>query len=234
LIIYFILTLPIVFLVLIIGLNNRKLRDIISLKCIQYGMRFMLYIVTGAKVTVKGTENIPKDTSVLYIGNHNGFYDVLVGYAHAQGLTGFIAKKEFLKIPGLNWWMHLGNCLFLDRQDPRAGMKVILKAVDLIKRGVSVFVFPEGTRSRTGNMGEFKEGTFKIATKTNCPIIPVAFTGTASAFEEHFPRVTPTTISVTYGEPIYTGNLSREEKKNLAHITQSRIQAMLDDAHSNF
>jgi len=82
-------------------------------------------------------------------------------------------------------------------------------------------------------MGTFKEGTFKIATKTNCPIIPVAYTNTAAAFEENFPKVKPVTITVTYCEPIYTSELSKEEKKNLPLMTQSRIQEVLDQKFSD-
>lgn len=227
LIIFFIITIPIVLISLIIGLFNRHLRDVISLKCVQIGFKIIIFI-TGAKVDIKGLENIPKDEAVLYIGNHNGFFDVLIGYAAVPNLTGFIAKKEFEKIPGLNWWMHMVNCLFLDRSDARAGLKTILKAIDYIKAGISIFVFPEGTRSKTGKMGDFKEGTFKIATKTNCPIIPIAFTGTAAAFENQFPKIRPVPITMTFGEPIYPASLSKEDKKVLGEITKAKIQEMLD------
>lgn len=227
LIIFFTLTIPIVILDLIIGLFSRHSRDIIAFKFIQAGFNMVLFI-SGVKVDIQGKDNIPTDTSALYIGNHQGFFDVVIGYTMVPTLTGFIAKKEFLKIPGLNWWMHLGNCLFLDRIDPREGMKTIKKAAELIKNGVSIFIFPEGTRSRTGEIGEFKEGSFKIATKTKCPVVPVAFEGTANAFENQFPRVRPCNIKVKIGEPIYTDKLSREDLKKLGVLTKSAIEEMLN------
>lgn len=227
LIIYFIITIPFVLITLLIGLFNRHTRDILALKCVKLGFHIIRFI-SGVSVDVYGKENIPSDTPVLYIGNHNGFFDILIGYLEIPTLMGFIAKKEFKKIPGLNWWMHLVNCLFLDREDPREGLKIILQASDDIKSGISIFVFPEGTRSKTGEMGEFKDGTFKIATKSKCPIIPVAFTGTADAFEKQFPCIRPVKITMTFGEAIYTDSLSKEEQKRLSSITKERIQEMLD------
>lgn len=226
LIFFFIVTLPLIPIIFLIGIFNRKLRDRIALKIVQVGFKFII-IITGVKITVRGKENIP-DTSVLYIANHNGFFDVLTGYTLVPNLTGFIAKKEFRKVIGLNWWMYLVNCLFLDRKDPRAGMKTILTAADYVKKGISIFIFPEGTRSKTGEMGDFKEGSFKIATKTNCPIVPIAFIGTAAAFEKQFPRIRPVPITVEICEPIYVDSLSKEEKKNLPAITKEAIQLKLD------
>lgn len=226
LVVFFVLTIPIVILDLIIGLFSRNIRDIIAFKIIKAGFNIVLFI-SGVTVNIQGTQNLPHDVPALYIGNHQGFFDVVIGYTMLSSPTGFVSKKEFLKIPGLNWWMHLGNCLFLDRIDPRKGMKTIQKAAELVKNGISIFIFPEGTRSRTGELGEFKEGSFKIATKSKCPVIPVAFKGTANAFENQFPRVTPCIINVTVGEPIYTDRLSREDLKKLGTLTKSAIEEML-------
>lgn len=228
LIIYFIITIPVVLIIFFIGLFNKSLRDVIAFQFVQKGFRLII-LISGSKVDVYGKENIPKDTSVLYVGNHNGFFDVLIGYAFVPGITGFIAKKEFQKIPGLNWWMYLVNCLFLDRENPKNGLKTILKAIEYVKSGISIFVFPEGTRSKTGEMGDFKEGAFKIATKSKCPVVPVAFTGTAAAFENQFPKIKPVHITMTFGEPIDTASLSKDEQKILGNITKKKIQALLDE-----
>jgi 1-acyl-sn-glycerol-3-phosphate acyltransferase len=79
--------------------------------------------------------------------------------------------------------------LFLDRKDTKQGLKIILKAIDYVKEGISIFVFPEGTRSKDGKMIPFKAGAFKISTKTGCPIIPVVLSGTADIFENHLPKI---------------------------------------------
>lgn len=96
-------------------------------------------------VEVRGYENIPQDRPVLYVGNHRSYFDILVGYTTVPGLMGFVAKKEMEKIPLLSKWMLNVNCLFLDRNNIKEGLKTILAGIEKVRRGVSVWIFPEGT-----------------------------------------------------------------------------------------
>ncbi|MBE5957320.1 MAG: 1-acyl-sn-glycerol-3-phosphate acyltransferase [Lachnospiraceae bacterium] len=224
--IFFIITIPFIPILLIIGLFSKTARDKIAFALVRAVFKIILFI-TGSKVEITGKENLPKDQPVLYIGNHNSLLDVVIGYILVPDLTGFIAKKELMKVPGLNWWMLLMNCLFLDRKNTRSGLEIIKTASDYIKNGISIFVFPEGTRSRTGELADFKEGTFKIATLTKCQIIPIAFTGTADIFENHFPKVKPSHVTVTIGAPINTAELSRAEQKKLGATTKELIAEMI-------
>ena len=167
--------------------------------------RFILWI-TGAKVTVIGEENVPKDTPVLYIGNHRSYFDILLTYSRCPIRTGYIAKKEMEKIPLLSNWMRYLHCLFLDRKDIKQGLKTILAAVDKVKSGISICIFPEGTRNKNEDeldMLSFHEGSFKIAAKAKCPIIPMAISNSADIFEAHFPTIHPAKVVVEYGKPIY-------------------------------
>ncbi len=125
-------------------------------------------------------------------------------------------------------WMKALYCLFLDREDIKAGLKTILQGIEYIKRGISICIFPEGTRNRTDEMLPFKEGSMKIAEKTGCPIIPMAITNSAEIFENHLPFIRPCHVILEYGTPILPGELSKEEKKFLGSYTQSQIQKMLD------
>ena len=177
---------------------------------------------------MKGVENIPKDKSVLYVGNHNSFYDILTSCSAIPYPTGYVAKKEIKKVPFLNLWMYYINCIFIDRKNIREGLKTILKGIDIIKSGVSLFIFPEGTRSKTGEMAPFKSGSMKLAQKSGCPIIPVAFKNTSALFEKQFPRIKSANVSVEFGEPILLSEMSKEEQKNIANICQEKIQEMLD------
>ena len=97
----------------------------------------LLLRISGVKVTVKGLENIPEG-AVLYVGNHQSYYDILLGYTTVPGLLGFVAKKEMLRWPLLSDWMVLVNCLFLDRDNIKEGLKTILQGIEKIKEGVSV------------------------------------------------------------------------------------------------
>jgi 1-acyl-sn-glycerol-3-phosphate acyltransferase len=92
-----------------------------------------------------------------------------------------------------------------------------------------MFVFPEGTRSKTGEMAPFHEASMKIATKTGAPIIPVAFTNTREIFETHLPRMKKTKVIVTYMPPVYPYQLEGENKKKVGAYIQSLIQKQLDE-----
>ena len=208
----------------IVGKINKKAKDYSSLRIVQWGFRVILAI-GGVKITVKGKENIP-DQAVLYVGNHRSYFDILITYIQCERLTGFVAKDAIEKVPSLRVWMRYLYCLFLDRHDPRAGMKTILQAIEYIKQGVSIFIFPEGTRNdgEELSMLPFKEGSFKIATKTGCPIIPVAINNSAEIFENHLPRMKKTHVIVEYGTPIYPDKLSKEELKTIGSMCQQMIQ----------
>ena len=226
---YLILSIPILLVEWIIGRFSPEKKDISSLRIIQAVFRFILKI-TGAKITVIGEENVPKDTPVLYIGNHRSYFDILLTYSRCPIRTGYIAKKEMEKIPLLSTWMRYLHCLFLDRKDIKQGLKTILTAVDKVKSGISICIFPEGTRNKNEDeldMLPFHEGSFKVAAKANCPIIPMAFSGSADIWEAHFPKIKKTHVILEYGRPIYVDQLEKEEKKHLGAYTQNIIHEML-------
>lgn len=226
-VLFLVLAIPLYLLLLLYGKFNRYQSDLYALRIVQTMFKFILWI-SGVKVTVIGEERVPKNVPVLYVGNHNSMYDVLLTYSRCPRLTGYVAKKEMLKVPLLRDWMKKLYCLFLDRENPREGLKTILAGIDQIKRGISVCIFPEGTRSKTGEMLPFKEGSLKIAEKSGCPIVPMALTNTAEIFENHFPWVRSSRVILEYGEPIFPAELPKEEKKFLGALAQRNIQEMLD------
>ena len=118
------------------------------------------------------------------------------------------------------------HCLFLDRKDIKEGLKTILTAIEKVKSGISIFIFPEGTRSKEDSdleMLPFHEGSFKIATKTKCPIVPVALSNTSQILEAHFPIVKPTHVVIEYCDPIYPDQLDKETLKHIGAYTQNII-----------
>ena len=224
---YLILSIPILLVEWIIGRFSPEKKDISSLRIIQAVFRFILKI-TGAKIPVIGEENVPKDKAVLYVGNHRSYFDVVMTYARCPRLTGYVAKIEMLRYPLLRDWMKNLYCLFLDRDDIKAGLKTILKGIEYIKNGISICIFPEGTRNHHDELLPFKEGSMKMAEKTGCPIIPMAITNSAEIFEDHIPFIHRCHVILEYGEPILVSELSKEEKKFLGAYTQQKIQTMLD------
>ena len=223
---FFLVSLPVFLIEWLLGKINLNARHRSSRAIVSFAFRVCM-LIAGVRVQVTGKENIPEG-ACLFVANHNGFFDVLVSYVVTGKVMGFIAKKEIKKVPLLNIWMYYVNCLFIDRENIREGLKTILQAVDYIKKGISIFVFPEGTRSKDGKMAPFKEGSMKIAEKSNGIIVPVALTGTAHILEENFPRISPGIVTIEYGTPINANNMTREDKKFLGAYTQQRIQDMLD------
>lgn len=208
----------------IVGKIDKKVKDYSSLRIVQWGFRVILWL-GGVKITVKGKENIP-DEAALFVGNHRSYFDILVLYVQCERLTGFVAKDAMEKIPSLRVWMRYLYCLFLDRKDPRAGMKTILQAIEYIKQGISICIFPEGTRNdgEELSMLPFKEGSFKIATKTGCPIVPVSINNSAEIFENHVPKLRKTHVIVEYGTPIYPKELDKEDQKFIGAKCQKIIE----------
>ena len=227
---YLLLGIPVLLVEKLVAKINPHARDISCLRMVQWAFKLMLWI-TGADISYIGRENVPKDRAVLYVGNHNSYFDILLTYSQCPGLTGYVAKSEMLRYPLLRDWMKRLYCVFLDRIDLRAGMQLILTCIDYIKNGISICIFPEGTRSKYGQMQPFHEGSLKMAAKTGCPIIPMAISNSAQIFENHMPFVRPCKVIVEYGAPVYPKELSKEDQKFLGAYTQKKIQEMLDQHH---
>lgn len=225
-VIFLIISIPIWAVLFIVGLFSKEAKDKAGFAIVKWAFH-VVWLLAGAKPEIVGLEKIPKDTAVLYVGNHQSFFDVVLAYSLCPSVTGFLSKKEFEKVPLLSVWMHMLYCLFLTRTDPRADLKLIIKAQEFIKSGISMFVFPEGTRSKTGEMAAFHEASFKIATKTGCPIVPVCFTATRDIFESHFPKLKKTKVIITYCDPIIPSELEGDDKKYIGAYVQNLMKEQL-------
>ena len=159
------------------------------------------------------------------MGNHRSFYDIILTYPKVPRPTGYVAKKEMLKVPLLSVWMKYLHCLFLDRDNIKEGLKTILQAIEMVKSGISVCIFPEGTRNKTADTFlPFHDGSFKIAEKSGAPIIPMTIVNSAAVFEDHFPKIKKATVVIEYGKPIYLNEMSREEKKLIGATVKAVIE----------
>lgn len=208
----------------------RYAADISQLRIVQWAFRCICFI-SGVKLTVIGEEHVPADEAVLYVGNHRSYFDIIVSYARCPGLTGYISKDSIERVPLLSLWMRRLYCLFIDRSDIKQSLKTILSGIENIKNGISVCIYPEGGRGKGTDeldMLPFKEGSFKIAEKTGCKIVPMAITGSADVFEKHIPFIRRTHVILEYGKPIEASTLTKEEKKKLGVYCQNRILEMLE------
>lgn len=224
---FFIFSIPLFIVETIIGKFNPRLK-VKSSQAMVVGVFNLILFMCGIKKTVIGLENIPKDEPVLYVANHRSYFDILIGYTSVPNLTGFVAKKEIKKIPFLRTWMKYLNCLFLDRENVREGLKMVLEGVELIKNGYSVWISPEGTRNHGKELLPFKEGSLKIAEKSGCAIIPVSLNNTDDLFENHTPWVRSGHVVIEFGKPIYPKDLDKEQRKFLGSYVQEIIKETLN------
>lgn len=223
-VLFLILSMPLMLAEWIIGKFNMDVKSRSSLAIVNWAFRCVAFL-SGTKLIVKGRENIPDDRAVLYVGNHRSFFDIVLTYPLVKGPTGYVAKKEMEKVPLLSIWMKDLHCLFLDRDNIKEGMKTILAAIEKAKSGISICIFPEGTRNKTADTFlPFHEGSFKIAEKSGVPIIPMTIVNSAAVFEDHMPKIRKATVVIEYGKPIDVSALSREEKKNLGASVKSVIE----------
>lgn len=228
---FLILGLPVLGIEWIISNFNKAHADMVQLRIVQWGLKCVAFI-SGVKLTVIGEENVPRDEPVLYIGNHRSFFDVVVTYARCPGLTGYIAKDGVNKVPIFRIWMKRLHCIFLKRDDMKEGLKVILKAIEYVKSGISICIFPEGTRNKDRDnptsLLPFKEGSFKIASKTGCKIVPMALIGTADILENHFPWIHSTEVKLIYGAPIEVSALDKQQQKHIGAYCQTVVEELIE------
>lgn len=228
-VLYCIVSIPILFVEWIIKHFNPDAATKSMFRIVQWAFR-VVWKISGAKVTVIGRDNIPDDEAVLFVANHQSFFDVILGYPQMKGRTGYVAKKEFEKVPLLSTNMKFLYCLFLDREDLRQGMETIRQEIAYIEEGISIFVFPEGTRNKSGdetNIAPFHRGSFKPAQRTGCKIVPVSFNNTEAVFERNFPHVKPQKVIIEFGKPVTYSDLSKDDQRHIDVYFHDMIQNMV-------
>ncbi|WP_404988834.1 lysophospholipid acyltransferase family protein [Clostridium culturomicium] len=174
-------------------------------------------------IEVIGKENLIEETC-LYVANHQSMLDIPLIMANVNHTIGAMAKKEMSKVIVFSYWMEELGSVYIDREDAREGLKAILKGVENLKNGRSMLIFPEGTRNRGGETAEFKKGSLKLATKANVPVIPITVDGAYKGLEG--PEGDLKARMVIH-KPIYTKDLTKEEKANLSSMCQKIIESAL-------
>ncbi|AIK36232.1 lysophospholipid acyltransferase family protein [Bacillus pseudomycoides] len=183
--------------------------------------------VAGSTVQVNGIENVPKDKPVLVVSNHQSDMDIPVLLGYLNKPIGFVSKAEIKKFPIVPTWMELMNCVFMDRSNRRQSLQAIKDGIELLKNGHSIVIFPEGTRSKGREMGEFKAGSFHLAVKAGVAILPVTVDGTYKMFEANGNRMKPAHATVTISKPITPEQYASMDIKELTQYTKDIIAAQL-------
>lgn len=183
--------------------------------------------LSGAKVNVFGEEHIPKDIPVLFVSNHQSNFDIALFMSYIDKPKGYIAKIEMNKIPILCKWMKHLHCVLMDRSNLRKSAEAITEGIKLLKNGYSLVIFPEGTRSKSNKIGDFKAGSFKLATKAKVPIVPVTIKGSYKLMEQNNNMIKPAEVQMYIHPIIETSNLTKEEEDNLSTRVKNIIESKL-------
>lgn len=184
----------------------------------------------GGNVTIDayGLDNIPKEGGCILYPNHQGMYDTLAIMAVCPRPFSVVAKKELANIQFLKQVFACVKAYAIDREDVRQGLKVIMNVANDVKNGKMFIIFPEGTRSKNGNqVGEFKGGSFKAATKAKCPIVPVALIDSFKPFDTN--SIKPVTVQVHFMKPLFYEEYKDMKTTEIAEVVQERIQKTINE-----
>lgn len=187
----------------------------------------------GIPVRTVGDERVPRDEPVVYVSNHQSWFDILALAASIPGTVRFVSKKELAKIPVLGRAMHRAGHIFLDRQNRQRAFEAYEETAQVIRAGMSAVVFAEGTRSRTGVLQPFKKGPFVFAIAAQAPVVPVYCAGTFGILPKGTLRVRRRSVTLYFGEPIATAGMGYGDREGLLRATRAVIERFKIDAGEN-
>jgi len=217
---FFLVVLPVMFFGLLIGLVVNLIDpsgDGFHRMAAWWG-RFCRKLM-GITVEIAGEENYDPNENYLIMSNHAGMADIplILGSIHLN--MRFVAKEELGKIPIFGWAIKQGGYVLIKRGQNREALKSLLMASEVLKNGRSVHIFPEGTRSETGNILPFKRGAFMIAQKAHAPILPVAIIGSNRITPKKSLKIRKAKVKLIIGEPIETRRKKAQELQEAAYAT---------------
>ena len=184
---------------------------------------YSILLASRIRVTVSGQENFDPSRSYIFMSNHQSNFDIPVLLAHLRCQFRWLAKAELYKIPIFGRGMRGAGYIPIDRSDRRAAIRSLQQAAETIRKGTSVMIFPEGTRSRDGVLRSFKKGGFILAVDAGVPIVPVIIHGTFQIMPRTRLRIQSGRVRVQVLEPIETAGYGRKRKNELLETVRSRM-----------
>jgi len=181
--------------------------------------------VCGARVAIEGIENIRKDQPRIYMANHTSYFDIFALLSALPVDFKFIVKQELMRLPIFGPAMRRAGYIGIEREDPRKALRSMQEAAERIRKGASVLIFPEGTRSEDGLLHPFKPGGFHLALRSGCDIVPITITGSREIVPKGSLRIQKGTIRMVVGKEI---SLAGQTKKNMGRVMEQVRNAMAD------
>ena len=187
-----------------------------------------ILILGGIKLTIKGRENIPQEGNVLFVGNHQSMLDIVTMLLAVNRPMGFVAKESLAKIWLIRTWIECIGSVFIARGESRKALQAIINSAKIVKSGHSLMIYPEGTRSKRGNeMLPFHGGSFRCATKSKCPIVPIALIDCFKVLDQKGSK--PVSIQTHYLKPIAYEEYEGMKPAEVAQLVKSRIAQKIQE-----
>ena len=189
-----------------------------------------LLLSSGARLDAQGGGKVDRGHNYVFMSNHQSMFDIPALLASLPVQTRFMAKRSLFKIPFFGWAIALGGFISVDRSDRSKARESFAAAVEQLRRGTSTLVFPEGTRSLDGRLGEFERGGFLLALKSGLDIVPVGIHGSLSVRRRGSMIVSPGRVGVRYGEPIPVESYGIRGRAELERVVREQLAALMEDA----
>jgi 1-acyl-sn-glycerol-3-phosphate acyltransferase len=192
----------------------------------------MILGTIGAQVTVEGLEKIDTSKSHVYVVNHLSALDIPVLYVHLPFQFRILAKRELFRYPFMGWHLRRSGQIPVDLENPKKSIRSLNRAVEAIKNGMPLVIFPEGGRSESGQLQPFMGGAFFAAIRAQVDVVPVALIGTFEMLRMNTWHIKPRPVRLLVGEPISTTGMSVRETDSLATKARATIARLYDPSSS--
>jgi 1-acyl-sn-glycerol-3-phosphate acyltransferase len=189
----------------------------------------ILLLICNTRVEIIGKENILRSKPQIFMANHQSDFDILIVLAHIPGQFRWLVKKELFHIPIFGAAMKSAGYIEIDRNNREKAMQSLDEAALRIREGKSIMAFPEGTRSRFGEIKPFKQGTFYLAIKSGVPIIPISIIGSGEIMPKRSLKIKPGKIKLIIGKPIDVKNFTLDNRQDLITAVRNTIITNYDN-----
>jgi 1-acyl-sn-glycerol-3-phosphate acyltransferase len=207
----------------------------VTIGCFLGGERFFSYypgmwwskivcIITLCPVKVKGREHLDKNQSYIFVANHQGIYDIFLIYGYLNVPIKWVMKQSLRKLPFVGKACEMAGFIFVDNSSPKAVARTIQEAEQKLKKGASIAIFPEGSRTLTGKTGKFKKGAYQMAIDLKLPIVPVTINGSYHVMPRDVYFIRPHTMELLIHPPISTKDLVAGNIRDTALNIQRLIE----------
>jgi 1-acyl-sn-glycerol-3-phosphate acyltransferase len=185
--------------------------------------------ISGARLTIRGAENLNNHPVAVYAANHTSYMDAPVIFASLPFQFRILAKRELWSMPFIGWYLNRSGQIPVDADNPRATLSSLSAGVKALRAGMPLFVFPEGSRTPDGELQTFLAGAAYLAIRAQVPVVPIALSGVYDLLPLHARHFYPCEMTITIGEPISTVGLTPRQTDQLTERLRATIASMLEN-----